>query len=110
MGFRDSYGIRPLVLGSRPSSYGSGTDYMLASESVALKFLGYQSIIDILPGQAVIIQRGASPVFYQIQEQKSYAPDIFVRRPERLLFGNFNSGFFFGLITSSIERSCHSVC
>ncbi len=51
---------------------------MMASESVALKFLGYTSIVDILPGQAVIIQRGSQPVFYQVQEQKCYAPDIFV--------------------------------
>ncbi len=51
---------------------------MMASESVALKFLGYTSIVDILPGQAVIIQRGSHPVFFQVQEQKCYAPDIFV--------------------------------
>jgi len=50
----------------------------MASESVALKFLGYTSIVDILPGQAVIIQRGSQPVFFQVQEQKCYAPDIFV--------------------------------
>lgn len=51
---------------------------MMASESVALKFLGYTSMVDILPGQAIIIQRGSQPVFFQVQEQKCYAPDIFV--------------------------------
>ena len=51
---------------------------MMASESVALKFLGYRSIVDILPGQAVIIQRDSEPIFSQIEEPKSYAPDIFV--------------------------------
>ena len=51
---------------------------MMASESVALKFLGYRSIVDILPGQAVIIQRGSEPVFCQIQKPKAYTPDIFV--------------------------------
>lgn len=50
---------------------------MLASESVALKFLGYTSITDLLPGQAVIIQRGGKPVFFQVQPQITYAPDIF---------------------------------
>lgn len=79
MGFRDSYGIRPLVLGSRLSDKGSGRDYMMASESVALKRLRYKNIVDVLPGQAVVIQRGHEPVFFEIQKQKAYSPDIFVR-------------------------------
>lgn len=79
MGFRDSYGIRPLVLGSRSSRTGVGNDYMLASESVALKCRNYKNIVDILPGQAVVIQRGHEPIFSEIQKPKAYAPDIFVR-------------------------------
>ncbi len=76
--FRDPYGIRPLCLGSR-TLQGQGTDYMLASESVALDFFGTlpEDIIDILPGQAVIIEKGKKPVFYQVQEPLTYAPDIF---------------------------------
>ena len=92
MGFRDSYGIRPLVLGSRPSDKGSGRDYMMASESVALKFLGYKDIVDILPGQAVVIQRGHDPVFFEVQKQKAYSPDIFVSlllgRRERIILSS----------------------
>lgn len=78
LGFRDENGIRPLVLGSRPSATLEGaTDYMMASESVALTQLGFKDIIDIMPGQAVFIEKGGHPQFKQIVEAKSYTPDIF---------------------------------
>ena len=90
--FRDPYGIRPLCLGSRTLE-GQGTDYMLASESVALNFFGSHSedIIDILPGQAVIIEKGKPPIFHQIQEPMAFAPDIFeyvyFARPDSVIDG-----------------------
>jgi amidophosphoribosyltransferase len=80
-----------MVLGSKPSDSGHGTDYMMASESVALVQCGYKTFVDVKPGQAVIIERGKEPVFQQVQEPLAYSPDIFeyvyFARPDTVIDG-----------------------
>ncbi|MBR9812988.1 amidophosphoribosyltransferase [bacterium] len=53
VGFRDPHGIRPCVFGKRET--GAGTDYAVASESVALDSLGFELIDDLEPGEAVFL-------------------------------------------------------
>ncbi len=52
--FRDPHGIRPLVLGEKTNSSGK-TQYMVASESVALDVCGYKLVRDVKPGEVLLI-------------------------------------------------------
>ena len=75
LGFRDPFGIRPLVYGSRETE--SGTEYMLASESVALDILGYTRIDDVAPGEAIFISNEGEIFRHQCAANPKLMPCIF---------------------------------
>jgi amidophosphoribosyltransferase len=52
--FRDPQGLRPLIWGKKTLSDGKEA-HMVASESVALFFLGYEIVRDIQPGEVLFI-------------------------------------------------------
>lgn len=89
VGFRDPFGIRPVVYGRRMSA--AGPEYMIASESVALDSLGFEIIADIAPGEAVLITQDGQIHVRQCATNPMYSPCIFeyvyLSRPDSVLDG-----------------------
>ncbi len=73
--FRDPFGIRPVILGKRESD--NGTEYIFASESVALTGLGYEPVRDLRPGEAMYITKDGVLHSHQCATQQSLTPCIF---------------------------------
>ena len=73
--FRDPHGIRPVCLGRRETP--DGVEHMVASESVAMDALGFKVVRDILPGEAIIIERDGRLHNQVCDLPRSYTPCIF---------------------------------
>src|SRR5690606_35776981 len=67
--------IRPLVMGKRETKL--GTEYMVATESVALDADGFTVMRDVSPGEAVYITQEGELHTFQCAENPSYTPCIF---------------------------------
>jgi amidophosphoribosyltransferase len=87
--FRDPFGIRPAVIGYNETN--SGTEYMVASESVAVDALGFRVLRDIGPGEAVFIDEAGNFFAQQCAAHASLNPCIFeyvyLARPDSLIDG-----------------------
>ena len=85
--FRDPFGIRPLVYGRRETE--RGTEFMAASESVALDSLGFELIDDVRPGEALFLGADGSMAIRQCADHPRYAPCIFehvyLARPDSIM-------------------------
>ena len=87
--FRDPFGIRPLVLGKRVEN--GKTDYMFASETVALDIVGFEYVRDVAPGEAVYVTFEGELYSEQCAEHAVLKPCIFeyvyFARPDSIMDG-----------------------
>ena len=83
--FRDPYGIRPLVFGSKNKRH------IVASESVAIDCLGYKIQRDVKPGETIIFKSDGSMSNYVYETNKKSSPCIFeyvyLARPDSTIEG-----------------------
>ncbi|WP_369857754.1 amidophosphoribosyltransferase [Candidatus Thalassolituus haligoni] len=87
--FRDPNGIRPAVFGRRDTA--TGSEYMVASESVALDALGFQIERDIEPGECVVMTEAGDIFTQQCAENVRLTPCLFEQvyfaRPDSIMDG-----------------------
>ncbi|MDA0878207.1 MAG: amidophosphoribosyltransferase [archaeon] len=87
--FRDPHGIRPLILGRREVE--GRSEWLVASESVALTALGFDVERDVAPGEAVFISASGHLFEAMCSEEREHAPCIFEHvyfaRPDSIIDG-----------------------
>ncbi len=87
--FRDLNGIRPLVFGTRGEN--GHTEYMVASESVALQVSGFKLVRDLAPGETVFVDMEGELHTHESLLAHEKAPCLFeyvyLARPDSVLDG-----------------------
>ena len=89
LGFRDPYGIRPLIMG-KGLQFGID-EYAVTSESVALDALGFETLRDVAPGEAVFVTQAGELHTRQCADSARLSPCIFefvyLARPDSVIDG-----------------------
>ncbi|MEO8346055.1 MAG: amidophosphoribosyltransferase [Betaproteobacteria bacterium] len=89
LAFRDPYGIRPLIIGKNEQM--GGTEYIVASESVAIEPLGFHVLRDVAPGEAIFVDNTGAFHSRQCADNPSLNPCIFefvyLARPDSVIDG-----------------------
>ncbi|KRA25077.1 amidophosphoribosyltransferase [Microbacterium sp. Root61] len=90
LAFRDPFGIRPLILGTRPADEG-GYEWVVASESLVLENAGFEVVRDVLPGEAVFIDLEGRLHTKQCAANPVLAPCsfeyVYLARPDSVMNG-----------------------
>ncbi|MGS0741599.1 amidophosphoribosyltransferase [Glaciimonas sp. GG7] len=89
LAFRDPYGIRPLCIGVNETD--KGTEYVIASESVALEGLGFRFLRDVVPGEAIFIDIEGNLYNQQCADNPTLNPCafefVYLARPDSIIDG-----------------------
>jgi amidophosphoribosyltransferase len=89
LAFRDPYGIRPLIIGKNEQM--GGSEYIVASESVAIEPLGFHVLRDVAPGEAIFVDNTGAFHARQCADNPSLNPCIFefvyLARPDSMIDG-----------------------
>ncbi|MGO4378667.1 amidophosphoribosyltransferase [Pseudoduganella sp. RAF53_2] len=89
LAFRDPNGIRPLCLGENETP--QGKEYLIASESVALEGMGFRFVRDVLPGEAIFIDKDHNLYAEICADKPALNPCVFeyvyLARPDSVIDG-----------------------
>jgi amidophosphoribosyltransferase len=90
LAFRDPFGIRPLILGSRPTENGK-TEWIVASESLVLESAGYNIVRDVEPGEAIFVSSDGEMQAKQCAANPTLMPCsfeyVYLARPDSIMNG-----------------------
>jgi amidophosphoribosyltransferase len=89
LAFRDPFGIRPLCIGHNEAL--GGSEYLVASESVAVEALGFHLLRDVEPGEAIFVDLKGTLHARQCAAAPRLVPCIFefvyLARPDSVIDG-----------------------
>jgi amidophosphoribosyltransferase len=90
LAFRDPFGIRPLILGSRPAE-NDKTEWIVASESLVLESAGYNIVRDVEPGEAIFVAANGEMFSKQCSANPILMPCsfeyVYLARPDSIMNG-----------------------
>ena len=94
LAFRDPFGIRPLILGRRPSTVAGAEgkdEWVVASESLVLENGDYEVVREVEPGEAIFITTEGELHSKQCSEAAQLAPCafeyVYLARPDSVMNG-----------------------
>ncbi|MBA8814974.1 amidophosphoribosyltransferase [Microbacterium halimionae] len=90
LAFRDPFGIRPMILGTRKAENGR-YEWIVASESLVLENGGFDVVRDVLPGEAVFIDLDGNLHSQQCSPSPQLVPCsfeyVYLARPDSIMNG-----------------------